>query len=133
MTYVGTSYVANGFYGVVMKETQGAETKILRTSDVGGISMPFYLSSKTNCGLTPTIDFDSKEMPTLFPNPTADILFINSENEIEKIELINTMGQLMLSINNPPKSINISDLPKGLFIAKLSIGKVVFNQKIIKL
>jgi Pectate lyase superfamily protein/Secretion system C-terminal sorting domain len=133
MTYVGTNYVTNGFYGIVMKETQGLETKILRTSDVGGISMPFYLSSKMNCGITSISNTNSEVTPSVFPNPASDFLFINSEKEITKIELINTMGQVMLSIKNPLKSINISDLPKGLFIAKITLEKIIFNQKIIKL
>jgi Pectate lyase superfamily protein/Secretion system C-terminal sorting domain len=134
MIYGGINYSTNGFYGIVMQETQGSSTKILRTSDVGGISMPFYLSSKNNCGLTPIRTFlDETTTPSVFPNPTSDFLFIKSENTvISKIELYNIVGQLIFSDFYPTDKINISNLPKGMFLVKIFTPLKSFTQKIIK-
>jgi hypothetical protein len=47
-----TSYVGNGWYGISVKETQGAVTQSFLTSASANFyTMPFYSSSKINCCL----------------------------------------------------------------------------------
>jgi len=70
---------------------------------------------------------------SLYPNPTSGLLHISFKNhEFEKIELFNTIGQLMISksiLNNEP-FINLSDLSDGFYILKLinkSGERQIFN------
>lgn len=69
-----------------------------------------------------------------YPNPTSGILNISAANKIENIEVYNTAGQKVLGFapNASESEINMSSLPKGLYLVKALVnGKVVTN-KVIK-
>lgn len=54
----------------------------------------------------------------VFPNPFDQLLHIEGE-EIYRMQLINTAGQTVLSLEKPGKSIQIPHLPKGIYIVEL--------------
>ncbi|MEO6303532.1 MAG: T9SS type A sorting domain-containing protein, partial [Bacteroidia bacterium] len=57
-----------------------------------------------------------------YPNPATDILNIetgNSINEFTKIEIINSLGQIILEEELKNNSINIKDLPNGVYLLNL--------------
>lgn len=68
---------------------------------------------------------------SIFPNPANSILNINTELEISKMELFNFQGLLVKTANT--KSIQIIDLPNGLYFVKVTFidNSVVIN-KVIK-
>jgi hypothetical protein len=110
-------------------------------------------------GGDPTIDFDpdgtiadmgafyfdqtvftaTKEIVDLFfkvyPNPASDFIKISSEQNIEKVQMINLSGQVVWEGSNIflNSKINISDMDKGLYIINLVTedGKVL-TEKMIK-
>lgn len=77
----------------------------------------------------------------IFPNPSSDKISISglpSTNSPIKINVFNTEGKLMLSENRIYNSretttLDISDLPTGLFILKVQNGNIVTTQKISKI
>jgi hypothetical protein len=69
----------------------------------------------------------------IYPNPTNSLIHIKSPNSpIIKIEIFNSLGQSIKRIRNNFDTINISDLPNGLYILKLATEFGMVNKKIIK-
>jgi glucose/arabinose dehydrogenase len=84
--------------------------------------------------------FSSQAEIAVHPNPSTHTLTIESNGAeiLDYVVLYNNMGQPMLSKNLSSASgskiqVNISGLPPGLYIAKVSIGKSHFLTKITKL
>lgn len=55
----------------------------------------------------------------IFPNPAGDELFFETNDHVEKIEIISTMGRVVETINNPEKAINLESLPTGVYYLRL--------------
>lgn len=58
----------------------------------------------------------------LYPNPSNSMVTLESNNIITKVEIINTLGQVMLHDNSnsaTKKSFDLKDLPKGLYLIKV--------------
>ena len=70
----------------------------------------------------------------VYPNPAKDYINIQFDTiKPYKIEIFNNLGQqLLLKIaNTPSKSINISKLPKGIYMLKLTSRKRYIREQII--
>ncbi len=71
----------------------------------------------------------------LFPNPTNGLLTINAENEImHAIQLFDLTGKLIktyTSINSNQLEINLSELPKGFYMANIQLGSEYVFKRII--
>lgn len=68
----------------------------------------------------------------MFPNPTKGFLTIKSDSEIEKVNIINAVGQRM-NVQCSNNQINMVEFPSGLYIVELKLknGQIV-SKKIIK-
>ncbi|MDP2686914.1 MAG: T9SS type A sorting domain-containing protein [Aequorivita sp.] len=64
------------------------------------------------------LEENSFENVIIYPNPTSDWLTIKSDTKISKIEIYNSLLQLVLTNSNEPK-INLSNLNQGLYFCKL--------------
>ncbi len=55
------------------------------------------------------------------PNPVQDQLTISADYNIEKVEIINTMGQILLSqnVDNHIITLNTSEFTRGVYFAKI--------------
>jgi len=68
---------------------------------------------------------------SVYPNPSSDVLNIRTDEPIEKVELYNTIGQLIVA--KKTTNINISSLKTGIYILKIYsrnrsvIKKVMIN------
>ncbi|MCJ8155415.1 T9SS type A sorting domain-containing protein [Chryseobacterium sp. SSA4.19] len=71
---------------------------------------------------------------TVYPNPTSDVININSKSKISKIEIHSADGKLILSkdIQGISASVNINTLPSGVYFVNTLTGKENNYQKIIK-
>jgi len=71
---------------------------------------------------------------SIYPNPSNDQrISIDSENEIDNIQLININGQLIMEIQKPTRVNNtysIDNIPNGFYIVKLSSEKGTINKKV---
>jgi polyhydroxybutyrate depolymerase len=70
----------------------------------------------------------------IFPNPTSDLLYIESSNllEIHDVALHNTVG-LNIKTTLTDKSINISHLKTGVYFLSIRTSKGMMTKKIVKL
>ncbi len=72
---------------------------------------------------------------TLYPNPTQDVLNINTDIEGSlKARIYNTTGQLVYDQDNIYESIDLNQLPHGLYIINLynQSNKRIHSQRILK-
>jgi len=112
--------------------TLPASTKIVAMQFGKGTSL--YTGLIANLKITGEID-NASALPmaithniVLYPNPTSDVLNVNGD--FEKIEMLNLNGSMVLS--SKINRINVSDLPHGLYVAKIYTKTGVVNQKVIK-
>jgi len=68
----------------------------------------------------------------VYPNPVKDMLHINTQEALQKIEVADLLGRTVFKQNNVPKSVDISSLNKGVYILKLTSEKGISTKKIIK-
>lgn len=88
-----------------------------------------YPSSSSLCNLA--LDVENKEYLnsdniSIFPNPTSTLLNISSSNEsIQKIEIVNQIGEKIKLINCEGKNreINISELESGFYYIKITSSR----------
>lgn len=77
--------------------------------------------------------FDERQV-SIYPNPAHSTISLNSGNAVvTKIEFINSFGQSTRTVNNNFETMDIADLPSGIYILKISSESGAFNKKIIKI
>jgi hypothetical protein len=76
------------------------------------------------------IETIKKDNFAIFPNPVKDEIFIQSEQPIEKVEILDIAGRVVVSSNST--TANVAHLPKGVYFAKIFISNQSITKKIIK-
>lgn len=80
-------------------------------------------------------DFTQKNNSfSLWPNPTKNILNINSLNETNySVEIYNLLGKLIFTKENVNAPIDVSSFTSGLYLIKIKAGNGETSQKFIKI
>jgi hypothetical protein len=75
----------------------------------------------------------------VYPNPTSSSVFVDNSLglALDKIELIDMSGRVVLAVNkgsfsNELAELNVSNLTTGVYTVKLTAGQQTFNQRLIK-
>lgn len=71
----------------------------------------------------------------LYPNPVIDILFVKTSfNQPYKLEIVNSLGQMVMmkSMGQNKETINVSELPKGIYSVIVKKGNDILVQKFMK-
>jgi Arylsulfotransferase (ASST)/Secretion system C-terminal sorting domain len=84
----------------------------------------------SNCTLLTTIENTLSEIK-LYPNPTLDILNIQTTNNIDKIEIYTILGELVTK-KEYSKNINLNNLSNGLYIVKIHSNNSTISKKMLK-
>ena len=68
------------------------------------------------------------------PNPATDIINLNAMKSIDKVDVINVLGQKAMNakVSALNKSIDISNLKSGIYMLRVTIGGTVGTYKVIK-
>jgi len=66
----------------------------------------------------------------MYPNPVSDILYFNTEQNINKVILFDMLGRKIIEQNNV-KNLSVPDLQKGSYILKLFSDKGVQTEKVV--
>ncbi len=72
--------------------------------------------------LSGTVGIEKSHVGTqfsLYPNPVADKLHISGEAKIEAIEIMNSVGAMLIRRSNLNDGIDVSDLQTGLYFVKV--------------
>ena len=67
----------------------------------------------------------------IYPNPVNHELTITLD-ETKRVEIYDQLGKLLLSETNPNAKINVSMLPKGIYIVKITTADGCYTEKFIK-
>ncbi|MGV8916033.1 MAG: T9SS type A sorting domain-containing protein [Kaistella sp.] len=109
------------------------ETGANRTSNVmiSGTGVSSKTIAVTQSGLLASGETKTF-VTTLYPNPTSDILNIETQQKISKIEIFDLSGKLVKSVDGKAKNVSVSNLTNGMYLIKLYTENGVVNSKFIK-
>jgi len=82
-----------------------------------------------------TLDIDDEILSksiSLYPNPVSDILTINSEMPLTKVEFYSALGKKVKEINSDFKSIRTDNLSNGFYIVRIQSENGLTSKKLIK-
>jgi hypothetical protein len=99
----------------------------------GGVSAP-VLATAANCKPV-GINVNNAETFTIFPNPTTGAITIAAGSAINKIEVINFLGQTVFTqsnININEKTIDLSHLNNGVYFVRVASETGTSIQKFVK-
>ena len=101
---------------------------VLVSGDQGVASKTIIVSQTGMLGIQQSKTF----VMVLYPNPTSDVLNIQSQEKISGAEIYDISGKLILKSNVQDKKINVNTLQKGTYLIKLYTEKGIVNSKFIK-
>ena len=90
------------------------------------------IQQSPDCGGTDILDDYLSEL-SIFPNPTTNILNITSSENISEIEIVNTLGQVVMQmdVNDDNAVCDVNGLTAGVYIVRIH-GTGICQQKFIK-
>jgi len=66
-----------------------------------------------------------------YPNPTTGIIYLSEKKNFDRLEIINSIGDIVKSTLNSDRTIDASELPKGNYIIKFYNNNDATFEKII--
>ena len=136
------TYSALGNYMICLTISDGTCTDTYCDSAFLDINQPGsgVLSIRTMQVIAGIDDCQSKLSFDVFPNPAEDELIISWSNEVTgnnlNISIFDLMGRELKNTNESPSSawnkINIGQLPSGIYLLKVSDGKIAGTKRFIK-
>lgn len=72
---------------------------------------------------------------TLAPNPVGDYLVISSDYDLEKAQIYDASGRIIKSVelNAPQQSVNVAELPEGVYSIQLQSTQGIIEKRFVKL
>lgn len=96
----------------------------------GNFPLSLYLYSKYKPGTLGIADIKETSY-SIYPNPTSDLLYIESSKLLKNTRLINSLGQVVLE--SKEKEINMAELATGVYILKIEFSNgVQTTERIVK-
>lgn len=92
-----------------------------------------YSESNTTCFTNVEETANNEKTISIFPNPSNTLINIYAQSKITSMQIINTLGQICYAttLNATPATVDISQLPKGVYFARMVINNLPYTQKII--
>ena len=69
----------------------------------------------------------------LYPNPAQDFIYLDSDNPIKALEVINLQGQVVQICSQNCSYLNLSDLAPAIYMVKVQIGLDKYIIRIVKI
>jgi hypothetical protein len=120
----GETYLENGF-------NENSTGRFERTdSDINDCNSVIVLYLTVTSGINNI--FENSIL--IYPNPAETEIFIETKIEIERVELLDVTGRILIDDGQSKmkKSINISLLPSGVYLVRITVNNQVLTKKIIK-
>lgn len=83
----------------------------------------FYYYENTAASTNTALTEETQETSYIYPNPVQNVLNIETEKSVEKVEIFNVLGQVVLSTNQDANTISVEKLPMGIYTVR-----VVFSE-----
>ncbi|MGV9002670.1 T9SS type A sorting domain-containing protein [Flavobacterium sp.] len=106
------------------------------TTDPNNSANTIFLAANV-MGFNPNLsvyDIISSDKTVIYPNPTTGFVSISSldHNVIEKVEILDSLGKIILTETANPFQINLSTISSGLYIFKIYSDEVICQEKVVK-
>lgn len=88
-----------------------------------------YVNGTLTVNVLDALSSNSLSAITIYPNPVNDILVINSAYEIQSIRIISATGKLFSHEKLVNNTLNVSQLPAGMYILKMEIEDGISIEK----
>lgn len=106
-------------------------TTILKDcDDVLPATIPASVDVKDNCGNLSSVDVSSNSF-SVYPNPTTEKLYIQTEQHILDVQLFDGLGH-HIPIRWADGAINVKHLNRGLYWLQIKTEQGVITHKVIK-
>ncbi|NLJ19838.1 MAG: T9SS type A sorting domain-containing protein [Bacteroidales bacterium] len=125
----GITYTPSSTNGIVTISSLPAGTHtVLKGS---GSSYLFYMSTvyDTFSGISDTAHSTYIQ---LYPNPVNNLLIINSNEKVMKVEIVSISGQIIKHLNGNISSIDLSHLTNGNYIIKIHTQSGIKTKLVVK-
>lgn len=77
-----------------------------------------------------TINTTNSQKPIIYPNPTTDRIFIKNV-EVQRVDVLNSMGQIVRSVLPTDNSVDLSGLASGLYLLRMETENGVESAKVV--
>jgi len=81
---------------------------------------------------TDGVDVIEQSNLQLYPNPAKDKIYITAESPINRVEIFNMDGKILMQENNFAGKMNVSSLAKAVYLVKVYTAQGIETVKIIK-
>ncbi|MBF8455950.1 T9SS type A sorting domain-containing protein [Kaistella sp. G5-32] len=88
--------------------------------------------SSIDYSLLSNVETETNSKITLYPNPTKDKIFIKDVENITGIKIYNSEGKLVKESKTTSDIMNVSSLPKALYIMEITTSDKSYKTKFIK-
>jgi hypothetical protein len=112
-----------------LEDTNGSSTLCFESPNN---AMENYVNCRV--GIILNTQIENPNISLIYPNPVDQLLNIQHYKSINKIEVINVFGQIVLSIpnNSNQVEINLSDLSAGIYLINVYSDNSIGSHRIIK-
>ena len=117
------NYAVGGYFRYnLFSNNPNSIPTLLNTAGTGSYTDFFFAKlAATECGVPLSSKAFGKTSATLYPNPSADVVYIDSPETILRYELYNLLGQRLYSntLVQNEQSISLQNLASGTYFVKL--------------
>ncbi|WP_339624717.1 family 16 glycosylhydrolase [uncultured Winogradskyella sp.] len=79
-----------------------------------------------------SVNDEAKNLFSVYPNPTSNLITISTTKPIGRLELYNTLGQLVLEKDGNTRALHIEALQTGIYSLKIYSENAVVTKRVIK-
>jgi hypothetical protein len=74
----------------------------------------------------------SKEMLSVYPNPVTDVLYIQTEETIKQIVVLNLTGRIVKTWQGNHRTVDLQSIPAGNYIVRIQTETAIIPVRIVK-
>ncbi len=127
-----TNVTGNKFTKTITGQTVGATINYaVKFAFAGGLSVTKYFPYVVGNSCQLANESFSEVSKFSFNNPAKNLVIINSKNKIDKVEIHNLIGNLIVKTNLDTNNIDVSNLTKGIYLLTVYSGLDSNTKKLI--
>ena len=81
-------------------------------------------------GVTATRQLNTAIDFSIYPNPSQDMIHIETNEEVEQVELLDMAGKVVMTTKE--KTMNVHALSAGIYVLQLTTPKGINKQRFVK-
>ncbi|MBR5983405.1 MAG: T9SS type A sorting domain-containing protein [Bacteroidales bacterium] len=132
----GNGLTGYSFWGMTFGEGEASFANLNTNETLLSVDGSESFSTKTVNFCIEDLSENAIEMATemsIFPNPTSGMLNVTSNEEIDSVEIFNSVGTAVVSnkVAGNNASINMSNLPNGMYFVRVSTANEIETVKVV--